>query len=145
MPLVRVVFPVPRSPVRRTRTGGLRRFANSLPQWVVSSEECVMISSGTLSQLRNEATVGFREMLRDFTGEERGLRARCGGIVGGQAVQIDAEREGPFPICGAKLRRHASENSRQHVSAAALGHAGISGRIDEGPPIRRGENRMKTF
>ena len=104
-----------------------------------------MISSGTLLQLRNEVTVRFWEMIGDFTGEERGLCAGCGGIVAGETVQMDAEREGPFPICGAKLCRHASEDSRQHVSAAALGHAGIPGGIDEGPPIRRGENSMKAF
>ena len=84
-------------------------------------------------------------MIGDFTGEERGLRAGCSGIVGGEAVQKDAEREGPFPICGTKLRSHTGQDSGQDVSAAALGHAGISRGIDEGASIGRGENGVKSF
>src|SRR5882762_6212272 len=104
-----------------------------------------MISSGTLLQLRDKATVGLRKMICNFASEERGLCATSRGIVGGEAVEIDAERERPFPIYGSKLRRHASENSRQDVSAAALGHAGISGGIDEDASIGRGEKGVKTF
>src|ERR1700687_1430996 len=48
-------------------------------------------------------------------------------------------------MCGAKLRSHAREDSGQNVSAAALGHAGISGGIDEGASLGCSENGMETF
>jgi len=83
-----------------------------------------MISSSTLLQLRNKAAVGLRKMIGDFTGEERGLRAGCSGIVGGEAVQKDASARA-VPNLRTKLRSHTGQDSGQDVSAAALAMPGF--------------------
>jgi len=85
-------------------------------------------------------------MIRDFTGEERGLRAGCGDIVRqrGRAKWMPRAKCA-LPMVRAKLRRHASEDAGQDVPAAPFGHAGISSGIHKGSSIGCGENCMKSF
>src|SRR6266550_7441835 len=102
MPLVKVVFPVPRSPARSTSTGALRRFENSLPQLVVSSAEWVMISSSTLAELLKEFPPGARHSVCNFAGEEAGqIRpARC--QLRSQTVKVDAKAQNSRSVVRAK-------------------------------------------
>src|ERR1700680_638677 len=104
MPLVRVVLPEPRSPVRRTRTGGRSRLANSLPHCVVSSAECVMTSSLTRLQLLKELVARVGNGGGDFGGEQAGLVGIFRGGLGGFAVQVDAESKNARPVVGLELR-----------------------------------------
>src|SRR5260370_5282136 len=73
MPLVKVVLPLPRSPVSSTTTGGFRRLANSLPQSVVSSADRVMTSSLTPLQLPEELAPRTGNGGGNLAGHEAGL------------------------------------------------------------------------
>src|SRR6266478_10229361 len=116
MPLVSVVFPLPRSPVSSTSTGGRRRLANSLPHFVVSSAECVMISSFTRLQLLQELMARVRNGGGDFGGEQaRFVSAFCGEF-GGFAVQVHAECENARPVGGLELRGKGGEHARQDIA-----------------------------
>src|SRR5207245_9006911 len=66
IPLASVVFPVPSSPDNRTRTGGFKRAANSLPHRMVSSAECVMNTSATLLQLPHKSQPRSRKRVCHF-------------------------------------------------------------------------------
>src|SRR5260370_17890742 len=98
MPLVSVVFPLPRSPVSSTSMGGFRRLANSLPHWVVSSAECVMISSLTRLQLLKQSVARVGNGGGNFRGEQAGLVGIFRREFGGFAVQLDSERRDAPPL-----------------------------------------------
>src|SRR5260370_12556479 len=104
MPLVKVVFPVPKSPVRRTSTGGWRRLENSLPQLVVSSAERVMTSSATL-KLPNEPAAGRWDVLHDLLGQHSREFVRLGGVLGSDPMQVDAKSQDTMPVLNPKLSR----------------------------------------
>src|SRR6476646_1318081 len=105
MPLVKVVFPLPSSPVSKTRTGAVSRFANSRPQFVVSSAECVMISSATELNLPKEGFPGVRNELSNFMRENAGRISLQAQHLRRDSVQINAQRQHAHPVLGAKLRR----------------------------------------
>src|ERR1700716_2945035 len=132
MPLVSVVFPVPNSPVSKTSTGAVRRFENSLPQLVVSSGECVMISSGTLAQLLEEFQPSVGHGVRNLTGEEAGQisSARC--QLRRQAVKIDPEAQHARSVVRAELRSERREDSGEDIARSALPQAGIARCADKG-------------
>src|SRR5258708_35680212 len=124
MPLVSVVFPLPRSPESRISIGGFSRAANSLPHAVVSSAEWVMNSSATSANLLKqfEACVGQRP--RNVAGKD----ARWIGVfdqrVRRAAVQPSAQRQNAQPILGADIaspQQHDSGKlySPPHVRQAA--------------------------
>src|SRR5258706_6530663 len=104
MPLVSVVLPEPRSPVKRTSTGGRRRLANSLPHCVVSSAECVMTASLTRLQLLKELVAGVGNGGGNFGGEQSGLVGSFRCELGGLALQGDGQRENARSIIGLQLR-----------------------------------------
>src|ERR1700737_436134 len=145
MPLVSVVFPLPRSPVRSTSMGGCRRLANSLPHCVVSSAECVMTSSVTRLQLLKELVARVGNGGGDFRGEQAGLVGILCGEFGSFAVQVDAEGEDARPMIGFELRGERGEYSRQDVAGAALCEAGIAGGVDENWAVRRGDDGVRAF
>src|SRR5689334_3487794 len=115
MPLVSVVLPEPRSPVRRTRTGGRRRLANSLPQRVVSSAECVMTSamacSGTRLQLLEKLVARAGNGGGNFRGEQTGLVRVLRGELRGLSVEVNAERKDSGPVIGLELGGDCGENA----------------------------------
>src|SRR4029077_1744829 len=127
MPLVSVVLPVPKSPVRRTSTGGWRRLANSLPQRVVSSAECVITSSVTRLQLLEEEAAGMGNGGGDCRGERAGLVGIFTGEFGSFAVQIDAQGEDASPVIGLELRGERGEHSGQDVPGTTFCEARIAG------------------
>src|ERR1700739_3085452 len=113
MPLVSVVFPLPRSPVSSTSTGGCKRLANSLPHCVVSSADCVMTSSLTRLQLLKQLVARVGNGGGNFRGEQTGLVRIFCGEFGGFAVQVDAEREDARPVIGLELCGERGEHSGQ--------------------------------
>src|SRR5258708_23438046 len=145
MPLVSVVFPLPRSPESRISIGGFSRAANSLPHAVVSSAEWVMNSSATSANLLKqfEACVGQRP--RNVAGKD----ARWIGVfdqrVRRAAVQPSAQRENAQPILGAELSSQRRQDSGKHVARAALRQSGIASRVDKNLPIGRSENCVKAL
>src|ERR1700687_4076686 len=92
MPLVSVVFPVPRSPLSRTSTGGFRRLANSRAQRVVSSAEWVMTSSVTPLQLLKELAARSGNGCGHIGGQQAGLVGCRGGQFGRFAMEVDGGR-----------------------------------------------------
>src|SRR5260370_40516963 len=137
MPLVKVVLPVPSSPVRRTSTGGLRRFENSLPQWLVSSPECVMISSGTEANLPQQVLTSPRNCSGDFAGQHARniLISFSDEQIRRSTVQIDSQSKNANPVGSAELRGESGENSCQHVTRTALGEARIPRCIHKKLPV----------
>src|ERR1700688_2519455 len=123
MPFVNVVFPLPRSPVSKTRTGAVSRFASSRPQLVVSSEECVMISSATELNLPEETFPGSRNHLGYFVCEDAGRFPLPGKNICCSSVQINSQRKHTQPILGTKLRGQCRKNAREHVPRATFGKA----------------------
>src|SRR5260370_36712712 len=88
MPLVKVVLPLPRSPVSSTNTGGFRRLAISLPQSVVSSADRVMASSLTPLQLPEELAPRTGNGGGNLARHEAGLLVSCPRHCGRHAVQV---------------------------------------------------------
>src|SRR5712664_3965057 len=145
MPLVSVVFPLPRSPVSSTSTGGRRRLANSLPHWVVSSAECVMTSSLTRLDLLKELVARVGNGGGNFRGEQAGLVGIFRREFGGSAVQVDAERQDARPVIGFELRGERGKHSRQDVTGAAFCQAGIAGGVDENLAIGSSDDGVRAF
>src|SRR6266849_9225598 len=145
MPLVSVVFPLPSSPVSRTRMGGFRRLANSLPHSLVSSAECVIISSATPLQLLQQVAARAGDSGGDFRRQKAGLVGISHGYFGGFAVQVDAERENTSPIVGLELRSQRSEQSGQDVAGATFCQAGITRSVDEGCSVGGGDDGVRSF
>src|SRR5258708_22690230 len=117
MPLVNVVLPVPKSPVRRTSMGGWRRLENSLPQLVVSSAEWVMNSSATL-KLPNEPAAGRWDVLHDLLGQHSGKFVRLGGVLGRDPMQVDAKSQDTMPLLSPKLSCAPRKQARSHLPRA---------------------------
>src|SRR5271169_588391 len=142
MPFVKVVFPLPRSPVSKMSIGAVNRFANSRPHAVVSSDDRVTISSATELNLLQHPLPRLRNCLRDLMRKDaRGiLLAR--EYVSGRSVKENPKRQDAQPVVRAELRRQRSKHSRQHVSRAALCQARPTGRIDENTSIRSSKYRV---
>src|SRR5258708_23781321 len=106
MPLVKVVFPVPRSPVRRTSTGGWRRLENSLPQLMVSSAEWVMNSSATEANLPQQVLAGPRDRTTDFRGQHprNDVISFRGPQIRVNPAKIASQDANASPLCRAELR-----------------------------------------
>src|SRR5260370_39442921 len=98
MPLVSVVFPLSSSHASNTTTGGRRRFANSLPHRVVSSAECVMISSLTRLQLLKELMARVGHSGGNFRGEQTGFIGIFCREFGGFSMQGDDKGEDEHPV-----------------------------------------------
>src|ERR1700687_1583335 len=145
MPLVSVVFPLPRSPVSNTRMGGWRRFANSLPHCVVSSAECVMISSFTRLQLLQELMARTGNGGSYFSGEQAGLISIFYNEFGGFTMQVDAECEDSRPVGGFELRGKGRENSRQDIPGAPFCQAGVAGRVEEDLTVGGSDDGVRAF
>src|SRR5579883_2217769 len=121
-----MVLPVPRSPESATRTGARSVFANSLPQAMVSSADCVTTStaavdldagdSDMVTKLLNEAMARLRHGIGDFPGKQAGRVRTVDGEIRCTPVQIHAERKDAGPILRAELPRDAGENSGEHVA-----------------------------
>ncbi len=60
--------------------------------------------------------------------------------IAGQAVQEHAQAGGPFGRVA--LRQQACQQARQHVAAAAGGHARIAGGVEPHAPCGRGDGRV---
>src|SRR5260370_432668 len=144
MPLVNVVLPVPKSPVRRTSTGGWRRLENSLPQLVVSSAEWVMNSSATL-KLPNEPATGGRDVLHNLLGQHAGNFMRLDGVFGSDPMQVDAKSQDTMPVLSAKLSCEPGKQAGKHITRSAFGQASVTGRVDEELARGRRNNGVKTF
>src|ERR1051325_8873329 len=144
-PFVRVVFPVPKSPVRSTKIGVFRRLANSLPHWMVSSAECVMISSGKVAQLHENSMVSGREGVGYFACQKPGFGSLGVGFVASPTVKINTKGQCAVPVLYAEQGSHSGKNSRQHVARASLSHTWVSCGVHKSTPIRRGENRVKPL
>src|ERR1700720_4782490 len=125
MPLVSVVLPVPRSPVSRTSTGGFSRLANSRPQRVVSSAECVMTSSITPLQLLEKFMARSGDGCGNIGGQQAGLVGYRGGQFGRFAMEVDAQGERASPIVCFELGGQRGEQSGQDIAGAAFGEAGV--------------------
>src|ERR1700733_2271873 len=99
IPLVSVVFPLPRSPVKRTRTGGCNFAAISRPFAIVSSEECEISSCGLHvdpARVRLSAMFPLRQNMRPRFGNrfnqvgsnQRGLADARRGDIAREAMQV---------------------------------------------------------
>src|SRR5260370_16770374 len=145
MPLVNVVFPVPTSPVRRTSTGGLRRFESSLPQLVVSSAEWEMNSSGRLMKLQNEPSSRGWDVLHNLLGQHAGKLVRLGGVLGSDAVQVDAKSQNTMPLLSAKLSCESGKHAGEHITRATFGQASVAGRVEEEIAGGRDDHAVKAL
>src|SRR5258708_31430218 len=126
MPLVSVVFPLPRSPASNTTTGGRRRFGNSLPDRVVSSAECVMISSLTRLQLLKELMARVGHSGGNFRGEQTGFIGIFCREFGGFSMQVDAKGEDAHPVPSFELRVETADHSRHDSPRAPFFHPRLS-------------------
>src|SRR5882762_356683 len=137
MPLVSVVFPLPRSPESRISIGGFSRAANSLPHAVVSSAEWVMNSSATSANLLKQFEPCIGQRPRNVTCKD----ARWIGVfdqrVRRAAVEPRPQRKDAQPILGSELSCQRRQDSGKHVTRAALRQARIPGGVDEDAAIGR--------
>src|SRR5580704_13075715 len=97
MPFVKVVFPAPRSPESRTRTGGFNCAPISRPRSIVSSEECVRNSWLGTTGLCVKVAIGFRDCTDEVSGHQRRFAELGGGNVSGESMEINAESEKTGP------------------------------------------------
>src|SRR5882724_11164608 len=121
MPLVSVVLPLPRSPERRIMSGAFAREANSLPHAMVSSAECVTISSGTEADLLKKSVTSRGNGRSDAARQlPRSVGpSRC--VLRGFTVQIRAKRENTEPIACTELPRERGQDAREDVAGTAFG------------------------
>src|SRR5260370_23337270 len=145
MPLVKVVLPLPRSPVSSTSTGGCRGLAISLPQSVVSSADRVMTSSLTPLKLPEEWAPRTGNGGGNLAGHEAGLLGSCRRQFGRHAVQVYAERQRTGPVIRFELSGQCRKQSGQDIAGAAFRKARVSRGVDEDLPVRRGDHRMRAL
>src|SRR6202521_3833259 len=105
IPLVSVVFPLPRSPLNRTRTGGRSFPAISLPFAIVSSEECETNSLTAMFPLRQNVRVGFRNRFDQVRSNHPRLPDARRRDIAREAMQVNPKTENVRPIFNPKLRR----------------------------------------
>src|SRR5579872_1623765 len=144
MPFVNVVFPLPRSPVNKTSTGAVSRFANSRPQFVVSSEECVMISSATFD-VSHELGARNGDVSGNFVRQDaRQVCQTAKGLSRG-AMQIHAKRQDAMPVGGAELRGESGQDACEHVARPTLCQARVARGVDEEVSFGGGNESVKSF
>src|SRR5271154_4735283 len=116
MPFVRVVFPLPRSPVNKTSTGAASRFANSRPHAVVSSDDRVTISSATELNLLQQPLARIRNDLCHLMRQDAGGIFLARQYVSGHSVKENPKRQDAQPVLRTELCRQRRKHSRQYVS-----------------------------
>src|SRR5258708_36846764 len=98
IPLVRVVFPLPRSPFNNTRTGGRSFAAISRPLAIVSSEECVMKSLAGMFPFREDTRVRFRDRIDQVRSNQGRLPHARSGNIAREAVQVPPKAKDAPPV-----------------------------------------------
>src|SRR5579872_7579639 len=92
MPFASVVLPAPSSPVRRTKSGGRKPAASSLPREIVSSAERERISTAGISERLNrvaELRTCGGNCPNDIGGDEGRFAKFLGRQIARQAMQVD--------------------------------------------------------
>src|SRR5207245_8406360 len=92
------------------------------------------------SEARGE---GGRDGPDDVARDEPLLTPVGRGQVSGEAVEVAARLKGGEGIEAS--REEGADHPGQHVAAAARGHAGIAGRIDEDASIRAAEHAARAL
>src|SRR5580700_2314514 len=144
MPFVSVVFPLPRSPASKTRTGAVSRFANSRPQFAVSSAERVMISSATFN-VSHELAARGGEIPGDFLCQHAGYIRGAAGHIRRGTMQIHTQSQDSMPVRRAELRRECGKDAGEYVAGTAFCQSRIAGGVDEELSFWRGNDRVKTL
>src|SRR5208282_4253940 len=87
IPFVSVVFPAPRSPERRIKTGGFSSPPISRPTRIVSSEEWVTISLLATAQLIEKVLIGIWDSPNQIRSHQRRLPHIRGSQIASQTVE----------------------------------------------------------
>src|SRR5215470_9711405 len=133
MPLVKVVLPVPSSPLSRTRRGGSSLSPRRRPHPMVSSAEWVTTSSATLLQLLQQPAARIGDHLRHFAGQYPRWFARFAEQIGREPVEINAQGHDAEQIARTKLADERAKQTREDVARPAFRQCRAPGRVHEYP------------
>src|ERR1700752_2738611 len=122
IPLVSVVFPLPRSPFKSTKTGGRSLAAISRPFEIVSSADCVKNSDGlqarpaletltAMTALPQDARIRLRNRFDQLRRDEGRFAPTRRRDIARETMQVHAEAENPCPFLDPELCRQSSQDS----------------------------------